>query len=88
MTSEEKDQDMRVKFYNNPAVIRHIKAHGTPRSNHAFRDMVASGSTVKLESKEGVKLISCLGQVVFRNHTQQINIMDKSNGKIVASIAR
>ncbi len=88
MTSEEKDQDARAKFYNSPAVVRHIKAHGIPRTNHAFREMVASGSTEKLESEEGVKLIACLGQVVFRNHTQQINIMDKLNGKTIASIAR
>jgi len=48
--------------------------------------MVASGSSEDLESKKGLELIACLGKVTFIKHPQQINIMDKSNGKIIASI--
>jgi hypothetical protein len=88
MTKEEEQQNVRAKFYSNPAVVRYIKIHGVPKSNRAFRDMVASGSSEKLDSEKGLELIDCLAQVVFRTHTQQINIMDKSNGKTIASLAR
>jgi hypothetical protein len=88
MTNIEQQQDVRAKFYSDPAVIRYIKIHGVPKSKTEFRSMVVSGSSEKLDSKEGLDLIACLGEVVFRMHTQQINVMDKSNGKTIASLAR
>jgi hypothetical protein len=33
-----------------------------------------------------LELIACLGYVTFMKHPQQINIMDKLSGKIIASI--
>jgi hypothetical protein len=49
--------------------------------------MVASGSKVKLESKEGTELIETLRRVVFAKHPQQINITDDTNGKMIVSVA-
>ncbi len=88
MTNQEEQQNIRAKFYNSPSVTRHILANGAPRSMHAFRDMVALDSSEKLDSAEGLELIACLGNVVFTKHPQQINIMDKSNGRTIASIRR
>jgi len=88
VTNEEKQRDVRAKFYTSPAVVRHIRARGVPKSDHAFRDMVAAGSSEKLESEKGLELIASLRQVVFTSHTQQINIMDKSDGRTIASIGR
>ena len=85
---KDRDQDIRAKFYTNPSVVRHIGARGVPKSKYAFRDIVASGTSEKLDTKKGLELIDCLGYVVFSTHPQQINIMDKSNGKTIASIRR
>jgi hypothetical protein len=86
MTNEKEEQDTRSKFYNTQSVAKYIKTAGIPKTRGAFRDMVASGSSEDLDSKTGLELIACLGKVVFMKHPQQINIMDKSNGKIIVSI--
>ncbi len=87
MTSEKQDQDIRTKFYTSQSLAKYITRNGVPRSKHAFRDMVASGGSEELDGEKGLKLIACLGQVTFFKHPQQINIMDKSNGKMIVSIA-
>jgi len=87
MGEETKGQDARLKFYNSAPVIRYIKTMGIPKRTGEFRDMVASGSTVKLDSKDGSDLIETLGRVVFAKHPQQVNITDDTNGKMIVSIA-
>jgi hypothetical protein len=86
MSDEKKGQDARLKFYNTSSVIRYIKTSGIPKRTGEFRDMVASGSTVKLDGKEGSDLVATLRRVVFAKHPQQINITDDTNGKIIVSI--
>jgi hypothetical protein len=86
--SEKEDQNTRAKFYNGKSLAKYITLRGIPKSKHAFRDMVASGSSEELDDASGLKLAACLGQVTFSVHPQQINVMDKSNGKIIASIKR
>ncbi len=88
MTDDKKEQSIRAKFYTSQSVARYIRGNGVPKSKHAFRDMVASGASEKLDSEKGLELIACLGRVVFAKHSQQINVMDKSNGKWIASITR
>jgi hypothetical protein len=88
MTSEKKGQDIRVEFYTSQAVVKYITTNGIPKSKSAFRDMVTSGTSEKLDTKEGMELMACLGRVVFFKHPQQINVMDKSNLKMIASIPR
>lgn len=88
MEKDKEDQDIRAKFYTNPLVARYIRAHGVPKSKHAFKDMVASGNPGKLDSGKGLELLDCLRYVVFSTHPQQINVMDKSNGKTIASLRR
>jgi hypothetical protein len=87
MSDEKKGQDARIKFYTSAATTRYIKTVGVPKRTGEFRAMVASGSAVKLDSKEGADLIETLGCVVFARHPQQINITDNTNGKMIASIA-
>jgi hypothetical protein len=87
MMNEKDEQDTRSKFYSSQSVAKYIKAVGIPKTRRALRDMVASGSSDDLDSKKGLELISCLGKVVFMKHPQQINIIDKSNGKMIVSIA-
>lgn len=88
MARENSDQEMRAEFYGSESLAKYIKVHGVPNSRLAFRAMVASGSSEDLDGEKGVALIACLGQVVFFRHPQQINIMDKGNGKLIALIAR
>lgn len=38
------------------------------------------------ESEKGMGLIACLGDVVIRRRPQEINVMDRSNGKTIVSI--
>jgi hypothetical protein len=87
MSDEKKGQDARLKFYTSSAAIRYLKTVGVPKRTGEFRAMVAAGSAVKLDSKEGAELIQTLGRVVFARHPQQINITDDTNGKIITSIA-
>jgi hypothetical protein len=87
MGDEKKGQDARAKFYNSASTIRYIKTVGIPKRTGEFRDMVAAGSNVKLESKEGSDLIETLRRVVFAKHPQQINITDDTNGKMIVSVA-
>jgi hypothetical protein len=86
MKNEKADQDTRSKFYNSQSVVKHIKTNGVPKSRSAWRDMLASGSSEDLNSEKGLELMDCLSEVVFMKHPQQVNIMDKSNGKIIATI--
>ena len=86
MAKEIEDQDTRSKFYNSRSVVKYIKTHGVPNSRVAWRDMIASGGSEDLDSEKGLELIACLSKVVFMKHPQQINIMDKSSGEIIATI--
>lgn len=89
MENQKKAQDIRVKFYNSQSVARYLQANGLPMSKHAFKDMVASDiSEKKFDTEKGKELIDVLAYVVFTKHPQQINVMDKSNGKTIASIRR
>lgn len=87
MTSES-EQGIRAEFYASQSLAKYIALNGVPKSRHAFKDMVASGVSESLDNAKGFALIACLGQVTFFKHPQQINIMDKSNGKMIASIIR
>jgi hypothetical protein len=41
---------------------------------------------VPLDSKAGLELMASLCQVFFSRHPEQINAMDKTNGKTIASL--
>jgi hypothetical protein len=87
MADEKKGQDARAKFYNSASTIAYLKNKGIPKRTGEFRAMVASDSSVKVDSKEGTAMIETLGRVVFAKHPQQINITDDTNGKVIVSIA-
>jgi len=88
MSNEIENEETRSEFYGTKSLAKYIKIHGVPKTTGAFRAMVASGSSEDLDGKKGVELIACLGQVTFFTHPQQVNIMDKGNCKLIASIAR
>ena len=88
MSSEKEDQETRAAFYASTPLVKHIQTNGVPKSKKAFLDMVNSGSPEDLATKKGLVLVACLEKVVFFRHPQQINIMDKSNGRMIASIVR
>jgi len=86
MADEKKGQDARLKFYTSAPVVKHLQAIGIPKRTGEFKAMVAAGSSVKLDTKEGAELIVTLGRVVFSKHPQQINVADDTNGKTISSI--
>lgn len=87
VSSEKSGQQTREEFYRSSTVMQHIKGVGIPKTVGSFREMVASGSTLDLASTQGLSLIETLGKVTFTKHPQQINIMDKTSGKMIVSIA-
>jgi hypothetical protein len=87
VSNDKSDQQTRKEFYGNSLVKQHIKTQGVPTTVGLFRDMVASGSGVNLDSSEGSNLIGILRGITFSKHPQQINIMDKSSGLMIVSIA-
>jgi hypothetical protein len=86
MNNEKAEQDARAEFYGRSSVAKYLKTVGIPTRTGQFRDMVASGSDMDLQSKEGLALVETLGRVVFAKHPQQINVTDKTTGSIIASI--
>ena len=86
MENEKSDQDTRSKFYNSQSVVKHIKTHGVPKSRGAWRDMFVSAGSEDLDGEKGHELMVCLSKVTFMKHPQQINIVDKTNGEIIATI--
>jgi hypothetical protein len=87
VSNEKSDQQTRQEFYCSSLVKQHIKTEGVPTTVGSFRDMVASGSGLDLDSSEGSNLMKILKFVTFSKHPQQINIMDKSSGVTIVSIA-
>ena len=86
MTSETEDQTTRAKFYGSGLLASYVKAKGVPKSRRSFGEMVTSITSESLEGEKSSRLIATLNEVVFFKHPQQINIMDKSNGKLIAQI--
>jgi hypothetical protein len=87
LNNDKSEQQTRKEFYCNSLVKQHLKTAGVPTTVGLFRDMVASGSGVNLDSSEGSNLIGILSGITFLKHPQQINVMDKSNGLMIVSIA-
>ena len=87
MPDEKQDEETRINFYGSAAVAKFVMAQGVPKTTGAFRSMIESGSTEKLDSKKGAALITCLGNVMFTKHPQQITVMDKVTGKTIATFA-
>ncbi len=78
----------RKKFYNDPEVVKLISRDGVPKTKKAMTAVISAGTSGKPDSPVDPELFDCLGFVVFAVHPQQINIRDKTTGKIIAVIAR
>jgi len=86
--NKEADIAQRLKFYNEPDVVKEISKNGVPKTRKAMEAMISAGSMGKLASGVTQQLIDSLGFVVFAVHPQQINVRDNANGKIIAVINR
>ena len=88
MSSKERDCERRVKFYTSREVARYLSKNGVPKSKRASKALIAIGTTGSLDGKVSQELMDCLSYIYFEVHPQQINVRDKANGKIIASITR
>ncbi len=88
MSSKEQDYERRARFYNSREVVRYLSKNGVPKSRRASKTLIAIGVTGSLDGTVSQKLMDCLSYVYFEVHPQQINVRDKANGKIIASIRR
>jgi hypothetical protein len=87
MTTEE-DIQRRTDFYNRPDVAKFLSKNGIPRTSRAMSDLMVAGGTAAMDSEKGSISFNCLSFIVFAVHPQQINIRDKENGMIIATIKR
>jgi hypothetical protein len=86
-TSEQADIKRRASFYNKRAVAKLISVIGIPRNKQAMLKLLS------LDNADGSAIVTqesydCLTNVNFAVHPQQINVRDKVNGEIIASIVR
>lgn len=88
MSSKEQESGQRVKFYTSREVVRYLSKNGVPKSRRASKALIAIGATGSLDGEVSQELMDCLSYVSFEVHPQQINVRDKANGKITASIRR
>jgi hypothetical protein len=88
MPPKGKDCERRVKFYTDREVIKHLSKNGVPKSRTASKALIAIGTTGSIDGKVSKESMDCLSHVIFEMHPQQINVRDKANGKIIASIRR
>ena len=88
MSSKEKEREQRVKFYTSREIARYLSKNGVPKSSHTWKALIAIGATGSLDGKVSQALMNCLSYVNLEVHPQQINVRDKANGKIIASIRK
>jgi hypothetical protein len=86
MYSEKELHDIgrRSEFYKKKEVARYLLAHGVPKTKGAMLKLMEFDNGTK-DLKE---TLDCLRSVSFVVHPQQINIWDKSNGKLIISIPK
>ena len=75
--------ERRSKFYRSDAARKHLKKYGVPKTGRATKDLIA---TMFPDADQDT--VESVGYVHFQVHPQQINIMDKANGKLIVSIEK
>jgi hypothetical protein len=88
MSSKEQEYERREKFYTSIEIFRYLSKNGVPKTRRALKAMIAIGTTGTLDGEVSQELMDCLSYVHFEVHPQQINVRDKANGKMIASIRR
>ena len=88
MSSKEQECERRVKFYTSREVVRYLSKSGVPKSRRTSKALIAVGTTGSRYGEVSQELMDCLSYVNFEVHPQQINVRDKANGKMIASIRR
>ena len=88
MSTSEDNIQRRTKFYNRLDVAKFLSKEGIPKSKKAMSALMLAGGSSASESKVDSPSFDCLNYVVFAVHPQQINIRDKANGMIIATIRR
>ncbi|HJU13495.1 MAG TPA: hypothetical protein VJ792_03480 [Candidatus Nitrosotalea sp.] len=75
----------RLEFYTSETVDNFIKKHGVPKTRVAMQNLVSLANGKADPDKDTVELMS---YVYFQTHSQQVNIRDKANGKLIVSIRK
>jgi hypothetical protein len=88
MTTKEEDIQTRKDFYNREDVAKFLGKEGIPRTKVAMSALMVAGGVSAKDSVAGSISFNCLDFVVFAVHPQQINVRDKANGMIIATIRR
>ena len=86
MHSDKELQDIlrRNNFYKKKEVAKFLMTHGVPRTKGAMLKLLEFDDA----PGNAVESLNCLRNVTFMVHPQQINIWDKSNGRMIISIPR
>ena len=75
------DIERRIKFYTSDGARKHLKKYGVPKTNMETKDLIAT--MFPDADQDTIESVRC---VHFQIHPQQINITDKTNGKLIVSI--
>lgn len=87
MSSKEQGSERRAKFFSSREAVGYLLKNGVPKSRRALKALVAVG-TGKPDGEVSQELMDSLSFVNYEVHPQQINVRDKANGKIIASIRK
>ena len=74
----------RSDFYKKKEVAKFLLTHGAPRTKAAMLKLLEFDD----RSSDAEESLNCLREVTFVVHPQQVNIWDKSNGRMIISIPR
>jgi hypothetical protein len=89
MYSEKELKDIlrRSNFYKKQEVAKFLLTHGVPRNKGAMLKLLSFDDDEE-GPRDATESSDCLRGVTFAVHPQQINIWDKSNGRMIISIPR
>ncbi|MCL5067676.1 MAG: hypothetical protein M1368_04905 [Thaumarchaeota archaeon] len=75
--------ERRSRFYRSEEVKKYLKKNGVPKSRKAMKVLILSSYP-----DAGREIIESLAHVHFAVHSQQINMHDKTNEKLIISIEK
>jgi len=73
----------RFRFYRSEEVKKYLKKNGVPKSKAAMKALIESYTP-----NPDAETVESLTYVRFAVHPQQINIWDKTGGKLIISLER
>lgn len=88
MSTIEEDIQRRTDFYNRPDAAKFLCKEGIRKTRQVMSALMLAGGSTAEDSVIDSLSFNCMNNVIFALHPQHVNIRDKANGMIIASIRR